>query len=202
MAEVAYDELVDAFSNPGGQWAGDSKLFARFFLHPVIDEELSTAQGRPVFRETEYVEIIVPGDKDNTICRPVRTSPVSDIRRFPRQYAQFKEGVEQAAVGTPLSAWPGVTRAQVEELKYFKVTTVEQLAGMADSVAQNFAGIVALKVRAKDYLARASGEAVDVKLQAIVSEKDSQIAQLQATLSKMTESLTALEKRMDDKPKK
>lgn len=167
-------------------------------MHAVMDAVKSAEAGRPIFIEKEYVEIVVPGDKDNTICRPVRTNPIPDARRFPRQYEAFKSGLEQSVVGTPLAQWPGITRAQVEELRYFKVSTVEQLADMPDTAAQNFAGLVALRQAAKVYLERAAGSAVDTKLQAALAEKDNQIAALSDALTKMTETMKRLESRMDD----
>ena len=197
MAEATFDELNEAFA-PGKRFAGDDRLAVRFFMRAVPNEAKSLELGRPVYEEVEYVEIIVPGDKDNTICRRVRTAPIPDARRFPRQYAAFKSNQDQAVVGTPLTVWPGVTRAQVEELKFFKITSVEQLAEMPDTAAQNFAGSTALRLAARAYLERAVGGAGDAKLALAVEEKDKQIAALNDMLAKMTDAVRKLESRMDD----
>lgn len=204
MAEAAFDSFEDTLNafRPGQRFAGDSKLSVRFFLHPVMDQIKSEESGRPIFVEKEYIEIVVPGDKDNTVCRPVRGLPIPDAQRFSRQYQAFKSGLEQSVVGTPLTQWPGITRGQVEELRYFKVTTVEQLAEMPDTAAQNFAGLVTLRNAAKVYLERAAGNAVDVKLQAALAEKDNQIAALSEALTRMTETMQRLEMRMDDSEEK
>lgn len=204
MSEAVFGTIEDTMEafRPGQRFAGDDRLSVRFFLHPVMDEKKSVEAGRPIYIEKEYVEIVVPGDKDNIVCRPVRGMPIPDARRFPRQYQAFKAGLEQVTEGTPLAQWPGVTRAQVEELRYFKITTVEQLAEMTDTTAQGFAGVVSLRNAAKTYLERAAGLAVDTKLQAAIAEKDNQIAALSDTLSKMTEAMARLEARMDDGDKK
>src|SRR6266850_1684447 len=70
-----------------------------------------------------------------------------DAHRFFDEYAAFKSGQEAVPDGTALKAWAGIDRASVEELAYFKVYTVEQLAGMNDSNAVPF---LQLRERARD----------------------------------------------------
>lgn len=113
-------------------------------------------KGRPVYDEVEYIEIMVPGDRNNIVHRPVTNE---DRRKFAQQYAQWKAGSQETASGTPLKAWPGITRAQVEELAYFNVKTVEQLAAISDGNLQSIPFARGLQNRAKAYLEQAKGNA-------------------------------------------
>src|SRR6185295_8097500 len=107
--------------------AGDEKLLVIFHWDIVKDDMQSIEEGRPIYRDTEFVRIFVPGDKNNVIDRPVRPG---DKTRFPKQYDAFKAGAgeEGQLDGTPLKDWPMVGRAQCAELHYFGIRTVEQLA--------------------------------------------------------------------------
>jgi hypothetical protein len=139
----------------------DDKVFAQFYMHAREDDAKSRAEGRPIFKDVPYVMIMVPGDKDNIIRRPIRQN---DKARFPKQWAAFEAGQEQAQEGTPLEQWPMVTRAQVEELKFFGVHTVEALSNMPDTAAQNFMGLNRLRQNAKDFLEAAKSEAPFIEL--------------------------------------
>lgn len=170
------------------QQGSDAKLFVRFSVRPTKNEAASVSAGRPVFADTEYVEIVVPGDKQNVVLRPVRDA---DKQRFGRQYAAFKAGDAEQVTGTPLSEWPAVTRSQVEELAYFKIRTVEQLAGVSDGNLKNAGPFLALRQKARDWLEKAEGGALESKLRAeLDAEKlaretlQAQVAELVAELKK------------------
>jgi len=60
--------------------------------------------------------------------------------------------------GTPLTEWTGITRSQAEELKFWNIRTVEQLAACSDQNTQNFKGLATLKQSAQQYLDAASGK--------------------------------------------
>jgi len=174
-----------AFSEQGTA-PGDERLLVRFFLKPRENPAKSKEAGRPIFEDREYLSIMVPGNKDSIIERPVSEL---DIRRFPRHYKAFQENREQTVEGTPLSSWPGITRAQVEELKFLNISTVEQLAGIADVHAQNFMGIQRLKTRAKLFMESAGDNAINEKTAAALEEKDARIAALEVQMAEMAEAL-------------
>ena len=91
----------------------DSKLWIRFFVDAEQDLEGSETSGRPIFNEKEFIEIRIPGDKDEIRVRPVR---FADTQQYPRQYAAFKAGLEQPVTGTPLDKLPFITKAQAAEM--------------------------------------------------------------------------------------
>lgn len=175
-------EMVGMQLEQGTANKGDASLFVRFFLHPHQDAEQTLAKGRPIFHDREYIEIVVPGDKDNTVNRPVRRG---DAERFPKQYSSFKAGEVDVQVGTPLGAWAGVTRAQVEEMKYFRIHTVEQLANVPDAIAQRFMGINTLKQKAKDFIDAAQGFAQTDQLREEISARDARIMALEAAVQEL-----------------
>jgi hypothetical protein len=115
---------------------------------PRIDVAASGVQNRPIFKDVPYVEIMMPGDKNNIVVEPVWDQ---HMRRFPTQWDQFKRGEEQQAVGTPLKVAPFLTPSLVAELAVMKIVTIEQLANLSDN-ALNFMGAQEFKQAAKRYL--------------------------------------------------
>ena len=165
---------------------GDELLFVRFYIHPRQNANKTLEAGRPIFDDTEYVEIMQPGNKENIIQRPAQPNYKE---RFSRQYSAFKNNEEQQVSGTPIEQWNVLSKAQVEELRYFNVRTVEQLAEISDGSSQQFAGIQSLKIQAQAYLE--------------ASEKDKtgkiakQVEDLQKALEVSEQNNTELMKRLD-----
>jgi len=136
-----------------GRFAFDNRLHVKFFMRSTINVDKSTEANRPIYDDVEYVEIMMPGEKRNIIERPAAS--MRDDLRFPKQYAQFRAGVKDQISGTPLKVLPFMTDARVEEMAFFKIFTVEQLAELSDSV--QFMGSVDLKRKAKEFIDRANG---------------------------------------------
>ena len=176
--------VTRAGGNP--RFKGDETLYVRFFYHPHHDPEASIEQGRPIYRDREYVEIIVPGDKTTSVFRPVRDL---DKGRFARQYQAFKSNEVQTNFGTPLEAWPGITRAQCEELKFFKIYTVEQLSGMPDSIASRFMGMNQLRTRAKDFLEASKGTVQLEQFRKAIEDRDSELEVLRRAIADLQQRL-------------
>ena len=70
-----------------GRHAMDRTLAVRFYMHPRLDGAETKKQGRNVFKETMYIEIMTPGNKDSIIRRPATEM---DVARFPEHHAKFK----------------------------------------------------------------------------------------------------------------
>lgn len=171
--------------------AADKKVFVKFFTKPVQNESKSASEGRPIFDEREYVEIRTPGQQSNVIQRPVTDM---DRQRFRESYRQFKEGITEQLVGTPLSEVPFLTRSQVEELAYLRVRTVEHLADLNDSVCGQHVGLHKLKQTAKSYLDRALGQAPLAELQAQLDQLKAELATSQATIQDQSRIIANLKK--------
>ena len=186
IADESYTRLAEQQAAPSqGQDPADARLWVKFYLHPCENPEKSAAAGRPIFDEVEFIAIMVPGDRD-TIER--RASDM-DKARFATQYAKWKATGQEAVTGTPLETWAGVTRGQVEEFKFFKIRTVEDLANAADVIGVKFMGFNALKQKAQNFLAAAAGDAPAQKLQAELNKRDDEIAMLKQALKEQGDKL-------------
>lgn len=127
----------------------DAQLLVRFFMKPKQDNSATAEQGRPIFKDVEYCEIRVRGNRDPQACRP---ATYADKKRFPRHYEAFKQRVEMPEEGTPLAEWPQISRSQVEELSFVSIKTVEQLAEVSDTHISKVQGGYNLKQKATEWL--------------------------------------------------
>jgi hypothetical protein len=156
--------------------AGDDQLAVKFYLAPLQNQQKSKDEGRPIFEDKEFIKIMIPGSKSNVIDRVVRQS---DFSRFPEHYRRFKARIDQDLVeGTRLEEWPGITRGQCEELKFFNVFTVEQLATLAASSAGNIMGIQALKTKATIYLDSSKDNATAEKFAELEAKYEALLARV------------------------
>ena len=157
----------------------DQGVYAEFFYHARRNDAKSLEEGREIYDDVPYVKIMVPGDKDNIVMRPIRDS---DKRRFPRQYEAFMTNADQPTEGTPLEEWAGISRSMVEELKPFGIRTMEQLVEMPDSHAQKFMGINALRAKARAWIDDAKGKA---PIEALQRENEALKAQMQELIDEL-----------------
>ena len=167
----------------------DDDLMVRFFYKEREDKAATLKEGRPCFKEVEYVEIRVPGNRDPQACRPATHR---DKERFPRHYEAFQRRTELPEEGTLLKEWPQVSRSQVEELSFLNVKTVEQLAAMADTHANKLHGGYILKDRAQKWLEQA-GESK------LIAEKEALQSRLNAMEARLLEMQELMAQQVDDK---
>lgn len=161
----------------------DAKLLVKFFYKTKEDKAKSAEQGRPVFKELEYISIKIPGNRG---AGQQRAATFRDKQRFQRHYAAFQQRVELPQEGTPLAEWTLIARSTAEELAFHNVKTVEQLADMSDTIASGFMGGQTFKTKAKDWLARAQKDVTASKLAAELEKRDKLIATMQVQLDKLT----------------
>lgn len=170
-----FDELDEPLSTRQERFAMDHKLFVEFFRKPKLHPGKSTEAGRAVYEEVDYIRVFVPGDKSSVIERPVTQM---DAERFADRYSKWKAGQEDAVVGTPLTALPGMTPSKVEEYKYFKIMTVEQLADANDGLGQKFMGFHQDKSRAKAFMEVAANNAPIERMNEELQKRDAEIENL------------------------
>lgn len=173
-----FDDNMSAFARPNeSRYAADNKLYVEFFRKPVLHPGKSKEEGRAIFEETDYIRIYVPGDKSSVVERPVT---YMDAERFADRYKKWQAGQSDAVVGTPLSALPGMTPSKVEEYKFFKVMTVEQLAEANDNLGQKFMSFQQDKQRAKNFLEVAKNNAPIEQMNAELQKRDAEIENLRS----------------------
>jgi hypothetical protein len=140
--------------NKGGmvEFGDDSKLFVTFRAVSVVNPVRSQEAGRPIHEMVDYVRIQQPGERDCTD----RPATQMDVQRFRRQWQMYQDGRSQIPDGTLLSVLFPNNPEIVDNLKYFKISTVEQLAELNDTQIQNVGiGGRAFHDAAKKYLAAA-----------------------------------------------
>lgn len=166
----------------------DAKLHVRFFTVPVEQTAESVLQNRRVFADTEFIEIMIPGDKRTIIQRQV--FPI-DRERFPQQYARFKQGLADQTIGTPLTELTWIPASKVKEYEFFGIKTIEQLAGASDGsdVGQRMMGFQSDKQKANAYLEAAKGAAPLNELRQRLDQKDDTIQLMQRQLAEMNAKL-------------
>jgi hypothetical protein len=178
----------------------DSRLAVQFYKKSMKQEDASAEAGRPIFKEFDFVRIMIPGDNLTEIDTYAQES---HKQRFPRQWAHYQNQVagHEDIVGTPLDQWPQVTRSQAEELRGLKFYTVEAIADCSDQQLQRI-GMVAgmsphnfrLKAKAFLNLANDSAEVAqrESELQALKEENAKIKAETDAKLAAMQEQMSAL----------
>lgn len=161
----------------------DGSNHPRFFVESVQDIVASEAQGRPIFRDEERVEIIMPG---NPHTRPVAKVSDEHRQRWPKEYEAFKAGMEISPDGTPLEEWSILKRSQVLELKALGFKTVEHVRDMDDLAVQRIGmGGRRLKEAADIFLDDANRVALESRLSADNDRKDAEIASLRRQVEEM-----------------
>lgn len=180
-------ELATDHFDQQNAFRGDEKLPVKFRIDAKKDETASEKEGRPIFIDAEFIQIFK--SRNDIIDREVRDT---DKQRWPRAYAAWKNSGESepGAIGTRLEHWPQMTRAQVEEYKFFKVFTVEQLAELPDVQVQKITGATKLKQLAQLYVETAKGEAPFMRMQGELEKRDGEISELKSEVARLTALIT------------
>ena len=178
----------------------DARLAVQFYKKSMKQEDASNEAGRPIFKEFDFVRIMIPGDNLTEIDTYAQES---HKQRFPRQWAHYQNQMSDHLdiVGTPLDQWPQVTRSQAEELRGLKFHTVESIADCSDQQLQRI-GMVAgmspfnFRLKAKAFLNLATDSAEvaqrEAELQALKEENAKIKAETDAKLTAMQEQMSAL----------
>ena len=160
----------------------DSRLAVKFYKRAVKLEQESNEAGRPIFKDFDFVRIMIPGDNLTEIDTYAQES---HKQRFPRQWLQYQTTQESTnqIIGTPVSEWPLISQSQAEELKGIKFHTVESIANASDQQLQRIGMIAGMsphafrdKARVFLNLATESAEA---------SKREEELAQLKEENAKI-----------------
>jgi len=178
----------------------DARLAVQFYKKSVKQDDASNEAGRPIFKEFDFVRIMIPGDNLTEIDTYAQES---HKQRFPRQWAHYQNQVanHEDIIGTPLDQWPQITRSQADELRGLKFHTVESIADCSDQQLQRI-GMVAgmsphnFRIKAKAFLNLANDSAEvaqrEAELQALREENDKIKAETEAKLAAMQEQMSAI----------
>ena len=134
--------------------SGQQQVIPRFFTVLKETDQIDPTTGLKVFREVEYLELLIPGDKSSSPVRRVN----AELRSLHAEaYRRFKERGAQADMigdGIPLKLWPGIRTELALALEQVNIFTVQQLAALADSRcnAPGTIGLRAERDKARSFL--------------------------------------------------
>ena len=169
----------------------------RFFIDAVEDVAETRKQGRPIFKDMEFVEVKFAGDRQRVHVAPAhepfrRDKATNQWVTYAQEYApiyqKFKDGITQDAIGTPLEEVPFLTASKRSELKALNIRNIEALASLdGQPLARLGMGGRELKNQAIAYLEKASGSADVIKMaaenEALKSQMDDLKAQMQELIA-------------------
>jgi len=170
-------------------------LFIEFFSEAVEDKRSSREQGRPIFKDEEFIRIRFVGDAKRELVAPAHLKThsardpetgdnfyISYAERFPRHYEAFRKKAE-VVDGTPLRELVAISAARVAELKALNVHTIEALAKLdGPNLSRLGMGARELKNQAQAYLDKAAGMAVDMKIAAENASLRDEIERMKAEM--------------------
>lgn len=147
--------------------------------------------------ESDFVEIIFPGDSRTEMRREVKDS---DKVRWPAAWASYEAGEQSKATGYPLEQWRGVDEAMIRELNHKRIYTVEQLASVSDSNLANIGmGARELVAKAKAFIEVMKDTEAATRYAAQFEQMKSENDLLQEQNRELASRLQALEDRLSDK---
>ena len=178
----------------------DGSLYVTFYKRAVEIADETAAQGRPIYKECDFVRIMVPGNSFSEIDTIARDD---HKQRFPVQWARYvnTQGEADSVVGTPIKEWPLVSVSQAEELRGLKFYTVESIANASDLIIQKIGMIAGMspyefrnKAKAFLNLANETAEAAkkDEEIAQLKAENDKIRAETDAKLAQMQEQMAAI----------
>jgi hypothetical protein len=131
------------------EFGSDAQLSIGFRTETRVDPLQSKEAGRPVHVPVDLIRIQQPGERDY-VEKPMDAAM---MQRFGHLYEQYKAGNQAMPDGTSLTVLFPDKPALVEDMKYFKLFTVEQLAALNDTQIQNIGmGGREFREKAKQYL--------------------------------------------------
>ena len=192
--EADYGMTDMAMRGQQARYAADDKLMVSFSIIAMKNDEKSAKEGRPIHDDVEHIRIMVPGNKDSIVIRPVTDM---DKARFAKQYENWKAKGDVPLEGTILEMWPWISKGQIEDMRFFNIRTVEQLAEIADVHAQKFMGINKLRKQARVWLAEAKKGAEASKIAQELEDRDNRIAAQDQAIEEMKTTIAALKMQVE-----
>jgi hypothetical protein len=182
--QTDWNQIADAPGLDESRFAADDRLYVTFSRKPKLVVHASREAGRAIYKEVDFIRIMVPGDKLTVVEREIDEI---DRRRFASRYEKWLAGAGNVIEGTPLVSLPKMTPAKVEEYKFFNVHTVEQLAAAPDSLGQKFMGFNGDKQAAQAFIELAKGNAPIEKMHEELKTRDAKIEEMQAQIDALIE---------------
>jgi hypothetical protein len=167
----------------------DDSLLVKFRLEAMVDDAATIAAGGETkWKNVEFLEIHIPGDRTQIFEGPVTDSHRT---RFASRYEKWKRGQQEMVDGTPLSQWPGITPAEVQMLAQAGIHSVEALAGVSDGNIGKVGRAVALRDKARRYLENVRANAPLEAMEAKLREEQGKVSDLSEKVNRLLAALEA-----------
>lgn len=200
------DEILPDYNTPGSagvdengstKWDEMNKGVTPVFHRvPIKDEAASLEAGRPIFRDTEVVELLIAGDQFNRPSGPVTEETK---RRFSEQYRRWKErGIAKSVNGTPLREWPLLSTVNVAEFEALEIYSVEALANLPDTSLGRALELRTWREKAKAFIEVAKNSASATKYAEENVRLRDDIGQLKETARKQEENVERMMARISE----
>ena len=178
----------------------------RFDVVPVEQTFLTAQENRPVYKDEVYItkewelgrsrlarkirDIVEFKDGRYIVKKLARNS---DIKEYPDAWNAFARGQSQENIGTPLSLLFKADPSKVEVYKFRHIQTVEQLAGLNSSNAQDLGMDAASDIeRAKGFLRRTKEQGASLELNLKLEQMERENSTLKSQLEDLNDKLGQL----------
>lgn len=167
----------------------ERKLLVKFYNEAVKNNVQSATQGRPIYDEILFLEILVPGDRNTRVNRKATDD---DKARFPAAWSRFERGQTVANHGTPIDQWPVLGVRDIAEMKAMNIFTVEQIGELPDAFVGKYVGLATYREQARAYIKAATDSALSQKQALELQERDARISDLEGQVKELAVRLEAL----------
>lgn len=208
---------IDIGSGGRVQYGLDDGLLVEFYKKPKLMEAVSEELGMPTYEDRVFTRIVAPGNTKTTWDYETRglryeyeeqegkwpavtgyevdenlPPEQCDPIRFPKAWARFTKKGEKINHGWAIETWGAIPRSFAENLKAQNIHTVEALAGLSDTNAQNVMGSLKFRNLAKAALDEQAGRQLLSAEQERANKAEEDKKQMQAQIDGLKAQIQAL----------
>jgi len=154
--------MLSPFETNDGRNAPEKLPPHRWSWRPKLNVEKSKAAGHNVYEDAPWIDIQIDSHSAKSHHATER-----EIQRYRRSYEAFlADSKSEGIIGSRLEEWAPMSRSMVEEFRYHKIRTVEELAEISDPRAEAIPQGKDWRERARQWLAAAKAAAPVEKVNA------------------------------------
>ena len=176
----------------------NNKTYAVFYEHPQL-------QGDGTHKDVVLAEIFIMGNQNTSTSKPVYDAdgePIlyqgeTLIDRYPNAWKKFSNDQGYELDGEPLKNLGMIGPGQIRNLNSMGIDTIEDLAGLDDSVVIGERGMLDMRNRARAYMDALHPEQAKAREDAL----ESQLEELKKKMEMMQADLEEAKKPKRGRPK-
>lgn len=163
---------------------GDKSMVVVFYMHPEHQPAESASKGRQIFKDVVYVRIQPPGERLNIIDRPATES---DAKRWPMQWAAFKQNQMQVPDGTPIEQLYPDKPSIASTLRAYGVHTIEMCSELSGNAIDNIGmGCQTYVNDARKYIELSNKGVSSTEMRREIEKRDREISRLKDNIGTLT----------------